>query len=116
MTSSEPSESTSSDSRTWRGDRRSSRRIGADERPSTAVVLALAAATGREPTDLTPPLHAFVDPEALDVLVDGGREGLRIEFEAYQCRIAVEGDVVEIDCPGAESGGAGIGESSGDAV
>lgn len=105
MTSSESGESTSNDSATtWRGTPDSSRRIGTDERPSTAIVRALSAATGAEPTELTPPLHAFVDPEALDALLDGRSEGLRIEFEAYGCRVAVEGDAVEVR-PQDESGG-----------
>lgn len=94
MTSSESTEPTRSDSTTWPESGRSSRRIGADERPSTAIVLALAAATGTEPTELTPPLHAFVDPEALDDLLDC--EDLLVEFEAYGCRVAVEGDAVEV--------------------
>lgn len=92
MTSSESSDPTTA----WSGPLHSSRRIGADERPSTAVVLALAAATNAEPTELTPPLHSFVDPEAIDALLDRGRDALRIEFDAYGCRVTVEGDAVEV--------------------
>lgn len=95
MTSSDSSERGGGGSNaTWR--RQSFRRVGPDERPSTEVVLALAAATGREPTELTPPLHAFVDPEALDAILDSGRGSPRIEFDAYGCRVGVEADAVEV--------------------
>lgn len=93
MTSSDSSDP-ASDGSPWRGPH--SRRIGPDERASTAVVLALAAVTGADPTELTPPLHAFVDPEALDTILDRGRGAPRIAFDAYGCRVAVEGDAVEI--------------------
>lgn len=97
MTSSESSGPASGgSSTTWRGAIPFSRRIGPDEYASTAVVLALAAATDTDPTELTPPLHAFVDPEALDALLDRGCGAPRIEFDAYGCRIAVEGDAVEV--------------------
>lgn len=37
-------------------------------RPSTVVIEALAAATGRDPTTM-PPLYDYVDPDALDALL-----------------------------------------------
>lgn len=44
-------------------------------RPSTAVIEAVAAVTGREPTDL-PSLHRRVDVDALDALVTHGVQGI----------------------------------------
>lgn len=43
----------------------------ASSKPSTAIVEATAATTGREPTDL-PPLYDYVDGDALDTLLCGG--------------------------------------------
>lgn len=72
-----------------------SRRIDPDERASTAVLLAIAAATDADPTALSPPMHEAIDAEALDRLVDRAPAevpNLRIELELYGCRIAVTGD------------------------
>lgn len=48
--------------------------IEPSQRPSDAVVMAVAAESGRDPLEL-PPLCEAIDPEALDALVDrdGGR-------------------------------------------
>ncbi|MDZ5812419.1 HalOD1 output domain-containing protein [Halorubrum sp. AD140] len=45
----------------------------APTQPSTAVIEALAASTGRDPTAM-PPLYDYVDPDALDALL-GSRTG-----------------------------------------
>jgi hypothetical protein len=42
--------------------------IDANERPSEAVVLAVAAVDNCDPLELTPPLYHVVDPDALDAL------------------------------------------------
>lgn len=65
-----------------------------DERVSTAVVMAVAEVLEVDPTALTPPMHDLIDAEALDRLFDRGSArsaGLRVEFELYGCRIAVDG-------------------------
>lgn len=49
-------------------------------RPSTAVIEAVAAAAGREPTAL-PPLHRVVDADALDALLTGGPSNRRTPSE-----------------------------------
>lgn len=73
------------------------RAIGQDERASTAVVLAISDAAQADPMELSPPLHGFVDPDALDALVEGGVR--RVAFDAYGYRVVVEEDVVEIRRP-----------------
>ena len=74
---------------------RLSRRVDSNERISTAVVMAVAEVLGVEPTTLTPPMHDVIDAEALDRLFERSSEsatGLRVEFEVYGCRVAVDGD------------------------
>lgn len=73
-----------------------SRPVTPNERPSTAIVLTVAAALGTDPVKLTPPLHDFVDPDALDRLVDRNEGDYRIEFDAYDCRITVDGTTVSV--------------------
>lgn len=70
--------------------------VGPDERASTAVVLAVATASGTDPPELVPPLHEFVDPEALDRLV---ARGAAVSFDAYGYRIAADGDVIDVRRP-----------------
>lgn len=52
---------------------------------SERVVEAVAAAEGRDPTELRPPLFTAVDPDALDALlpVDGAPTGVRTISFAY---------------------------------
>lgn len=73
---------------------RLSRPIDPDERISTAVVMGVAEVLEVDPTTLTPPMHDVIDAEALDRLFDRSEHtvGLRVEFELYGCRIAVDGD------------------------
>ena len=77
------------------GGSRLSRRTDPDERISTAVVMAVAEVLGVDATTLTPPMHDVIDAEALDRLFDRSSDrttGLRVEFEVYGCRVAVDGD------------------------
>ena len=73
---------------------------GGDQQVSTAIVTAVAEAEGLAPTDLTPPLHDAVDPEALDRLFgsDGPRSesGTRVSFtyNGYDVRVGGPDDVV----------------------
>lgn len=59
--------------------------------PSRAAIQTVAAVSGIQTTDL-PPLYEDVDPESLDTLVLGDRDGsagLCIEFEFHEYRISV---------------------------
>lgn len=99
MTYSEPTDPESSESITAGAGTGTSagetiRPIGSDEAPSTAAVLAVADATGMEPLELSPPLHAFVDPDAMDAIVVDGDN--RITFDAYGHRVVVASDAVEV--------------------
>lgn len=69
-----------------------------DERsPSERVVDAVAEREGRSPTQLSRPLNAVLDPEALDALFepqpngDPRGEG-RVEFEYYGYSVTVDVD------------------------
>lgn len=67
------------------------------ERPSVAIVEALAEATGREPTAL-PSLHHSVDPDALDTLLTGGtRRGEQIHlsftYDGVLISVGSDGDL-----------------------
>lgn len=68
---------------------------GGSGRPSTAVVEAVAAVTDRKPTDL-PPLHGYVDGDALDALVtraaDGAGDGVRVSFAFDGVEVTVDSD------------------------
>ena len=73
---------------------------GGDQQVSTAIVTAVAEAEGLAPTELTPPLHDAVDPEALDRLFGSDRveseRGTRVSFTYYGYDVRVGGpdDVV----------------------
>lgn len=64
-------------------------------RPSTAIAIAIAEATGREPTD-GPALDEYVDTDALDDLVmgDAPRLGgpIHVSFSYDGMRIVLDGD------------------------
>jgi len=66
------------------------------EPPSVALVTAVSECKGIEPTDLSPPLHDVVDPDALDNLFDRLRGPLTrdsvLEISEYDCRIQVYAD------------------------
>lgn len=74
--------------------------IDADERPSAAVVRAVASLTNSRVTDLEP-LYHVIDPDHLDQLFDrpriGGAAGdraLTIRFNG--CRVTVTADAVHV--------------------
>ena len=64
-------------------------------RPSVAVVEAVAAITDRDPTTV-PHLHRYVDPDALNALVEGsagdGGANLRVSFTYDGIAVTVGGD------------------------
>ncbi len=61
-----------------------------------AVVEAVARERGVATTELRPPLCEVVDPDALDLLFDPGRqdrhETVRIEFEYVGCGVSIATD------------------------
>lgn len=64
-----------------------------NDRPSLGVVKAVAAASGREPTEM-PPLQRFVDVEALDALLthEGARsDGVTASFSYDGHDVVVDG-------------------------
>lgn len=66
-------------------------RVRADDRPSVAVLEAVAAEEGCKPTDLDVPLYEYVDPEALDALVSSPIDGL-ISFRYYGYDLTIDGN------------------------
>lgn len=67
---------------------------GARELPTATIVEAVGAAKNREPTDL-PPLHHYVDTDALNALLVGARrrsESVCASFEYDGCEVVVEAD------------------------
>ena len=70
------------------------------EKPSAVVIRAVAAVVNRPPLEM-PPLHATLDPDALDSLFRRGDDGgLRIHgryrFTYNGCEITLEGDQVAV--------------------
>ena len=65
---------------------------GVSPSPSHSIVTQIATIEGVEPTDLEPPLHDVVDPEALDRVVESGRAGLEVAFTYRDHRVRVSGD------------------------
>lgn len=62
------------------------------QRVTTEVLLAVADREGVDPLELSPPLHAVVDADAIEALfagVDG--DGLELEFTYADHRITVAG-------------------------
>lgn len=67
-------------------------RVGADDRPSDAVVAAVAAVTDRDPLSL-PPLADAIDPDALDGLfATATGPGGRVAFAFAGFDVVVTGD------------------------
>ena len=58
-----------------------------DRPPSFAIIEAVAALTNTEPVDC-PPLHDFVDTDALNNLFDD-RNGGRLSFQYHDCEVTV---------------------------
>ncbi len=72
-------------------------RVSADDRASTAVLEAVAAEEGCEPTELDVPLYEHVDPEALDALVSSPLSG-HVSFTYHGYELTVDGGgAVRID-------------------
>lgn len=61
----------------------------------TAVVRALAEATGREPLAI-PPLYESLDLAALDALVSGNGD-VHVEFEHAGCAVTVDGKTITVE-------------------
>lgn len=59
-----------------------------DQRPSTSVVLAVSAALGIDPSELSPRLYDVVDPDSLDAVIRSIDAG-RVTFEIADCRVTV---------------------------
>lgn len=57
--------------------------------PSIAVVEAVAAEEGCEPTELPVPLYEYVDPEALDAFV-ASATGARVSFAYGKYEVAID--------------------------
>jgi hypothetical protein len=71
--------------------------------PSLTVVKAIAEATESNPTDLDPPIHHVLDPDALDSLLEGDPEdtdampiAVRFEYHGYEV-VVYQDDTVELD-------------------
>ena len=67
----------------------------ADESPSHGVIRAIAAVKGVEPTGVAP-LYDFIDPDALDAMVDGttgaGASDVCVSFRVNGLAVEVSGD------------------------
>lgn len=67
----------------------------ASKEPSVSVAVEVAAREGVDPTELTPPLHDVVDPDALDALFAGPEspdQAMVVEFDYRGHHIEVRGD------------------------
>lgn len=64
---------------------------GADVPASIAVLEAVEATTGNHVLQL-PPLHDFIDPDALDALVRSTDESFQIEFDYAGVPVVITGD------------------------
>ncbi|TYT63257.1 HalOD1 output domain-containing protein [Natrialba swarupiae] len=72
----------------------------ADEPPSIAVTMALAQYRGEDATQMSTHLYDYVDPEALDAIVDGSGEGnrsaRRVEFAVGETTVVVRPSRVDV--------------------
>lgn len=81
--------------------------IETNEAVSEAVVLAVSAIQGRDPTSL-PPLREVLDPDSLDSIFDRRfdgvpREGGRVTFTYANCHIRIDnGEYLTIEPMGSE--------------
>lgn len=64
---------------------------GVSSKPSHSIVTQIADVEGVDPTDLEPPLHAVVDPDALEQLIDSSEPSLSITFTYRDYRVRVDG-------------------------
>jgi len=70
------------------------RTVEDDRQPSDALIDAVAAASGRDPTDI-PPLHGDLDLEGLDTFVESvrGRCSVTVEVARYVAHIQSDGEI-----------------------
>lgn len=73
-----------------------------DVPPSRAVVEAVAAAEGVDPTELSPPLYTAIDPDVLDSIFSDGRGAhptgqLVFEYLGYEVTVRPDGEVSVAD-------------------
>lgn len=73
------------------------RTLGEGERPSRAVVDAIAASEGVGPTEVEPPLYRAIDPEALDDLFSARAKPadepvLTVRFDYHDYAVTVHRD------------------------
>lgn len=84
-----------SHARNWDATRSYDRNV---EKPTEAVVRAVARATGRDELAIDP-LYGVVDTDALDSFVAvGSGSDVAIEFRYVGCRVYVDGECVAVDC------------------
>jgi hypothetical protein len=77
-----------------RGDRYEVTPADREIEPSTAVVAGIEQLEAKESHELTPPLAAYVDPGALDAVIDGLADGMgSVEFTAWGYHVRVEPDL-----------------------
>lgn len=75
---------------------------GCDIEPSLIVVAGIAEIEGLDGNELRPPLADYVDPGALDALIDGLDDGLgSVQFTAWGYHITVGADLGVSIRPGA---------------
>lgn len=75
---------------------------GCDVEPSTVVVAGIAQIEVRESHELEPPLAEFVDPGALDAIVDGfADDHASVQFTAWGYHVTVGADLTVSIRPGA---------------
>lgn len=67
-------------------------RKGGEVSPSTKVIESLAAAEGVDMTELGYELYEYIDPEALDRLIEGSGSDCRVEFIVADHSVVVDGD------------------------
>ncbi|ELY65700.1 HalOD1 output domain-containing protein [Natrinema versiforme] len=94
-----PSANDSTDESEPRDDSRVTTFDPASDRPSEAVVTAVAALRETEPADL-PPLYEVVDPDALDSLVehaqrvgDAGTHQVWFTYETFDIGVRTDGEI-----------------------
>ena len=73
---------------------------GDPESLSIAVIIAIAEHEGVDPVELDTPLYEVVDPDALDALFSGHRDGtgsprghLSFSYNGYEVHVTSDGDV-----------------------
>lgn len=72
-----------------------------DEKPSLAVIDRIAELEGEEPAELSPPLYASIDPQALDSLVRSSNTGesrtvetVQFTYLEYDVCVRSDGEVI----------------------